>query len=222
MSQPVESEYNFPVPGAARLASLVGLKSDMEQVVQYCDRMIERYAGSHLKKSPFDIVGFTTHVDFLDWEALSTAACISYARCFVSGVRQSLDANLLANAKANFAETHTFILNLRNKHIAHSVNSFEENSVSVHIGTLFQSSKEIRTVTPSITRSGLAFDAPTELRSLANWWIAKMREEITIEKANVLRIAQATPLDDIRSHGPVKSRSSAERNANVGKRRSNS
>jgi hypothetical protein len=63
------AEYALPVPGAARLASLTGLKSDLEQVVEYCGRMIDRYAGAHLKESPFDIVAFTTHVDFIDWEA---------------------------------------------------------------------------------------------------------------------------------------------------------
>jgi hypothetical protein len=53
------AEYVFPVPGAARLASLAGIQSDLQQVVEYCDRMIERYAGEHLSQSPFDIVGFT-------------------------------------------------------------------------------------------------------------------------------------------------------------------
>ncbi len=57
--------YLFAVPQAARLGSLAGIKSDLENVVQYCDRMIERYCGDHLKKSPFHIVGFTTPLDFL-------------------------------------------------------------------------------------------------------------------------------------------------------------
>jgi hypothetical protein len=41
------TEYSFLVPGAERLASLAGLKSDFESVVGYCERMIERYAGTH-------------------------------------------------------------------------------------------------------------------------------------------------------------------------------
>src|SRR5260370_12586829 len=111
------AEYVFPVSGAARLASLAGIQSDLEQVVEYCDSMIERYAGKHLKRSPFDIVGFTTPVDFVEWEALSTAACVSYARCFLSGVRQSLEPGLLATAAAELRDTHEFMLSLRNKHV---------------------------------------------------------------------------------------------------------
>lgn len=128
-----ETAYTFPIPAAARLASLAGIKSDLEQVITYCDRMIERDAGAHLKKTPFDIVGFTTPLDFVDWEALSTAACISYAKCLSSGVRQSLDSNLLSIAGRELKTLHDFAINVRNKHIAHSVNSFEENLVTLHI-----------------------------------------------------------------------------------------
>ena len=155
------------------------MKSDLEQVIKYCDRMIERYAGPHLKKSPFDIVGFTTPVDFVDWEALSIAACISFARCFSSGVRQSLDSDLLSAVDIEINTLHNFVLDFRNKHIAHSVNSFEENSVTVHLGENFQSSQEIETVTPSHTSTaGLSFDVPAKLRHLAQWWLGKVEEEI--------------------------------------------
>ena len=216
------TEYYLSVPGAARLASLAGLKSDLEQVVDCCDRMIDRYAGPHLKKSPFDIVGFTTHVDFLDWEALSAAACIAYARCFVSGVRQSLDAELLALAEQELRETHDFTINLRNKHIAHSVNSFEENSVTVQIEDTYRSASEIRSVVPRHTRAvGLPFDGPANLRLLAQWWLTKVSDETHIELASVLRIAQAMSLDEIRAHGTLKSSSAEQRNASIAKRRRN-
>jgi hypothetical protein len=214
------TEYAFTAPGAERLASLAGLKSDLEQVERYCDRMIERYAGAHLKKSLFDIVGFTTPVDLVDWEALSIAACISYARCFVSGVRQSLDAGRLANAGAELKDTHQFILNLRNKHVAHSVNSFEENSVTVHLEDTFQSSNEIRSATPRHTRTaGLSFDMPEKLRNLAQWWLSEVRSEMSAETESVIRLAQSMPLDEIRALGPNKESSFEERRARVDKRR---
>jgi len=214
------AEYAFPVAGAARLASLAGIKSDLEQVVDYCDRMIERYSGAHLKHSPFDIVGFTTHVDFTDWEALSTAACVSYARCFLSGVRQSLDHDLLPNVETELSDSHEFILNLRNKHVAHSVNSFEENSVTVHIDDGFRSSAEICSVVPRHSRSaGLPFDGPEKLRRLASWWLTKVREETSLELSKVIALAQAMSLDEIRAFGGLKSTASDEKRSNVGTRR---
>ena len=182
--------------------------------------MIERYSGPHLKKSPFDIVGFTTPVDFIDWEALSTAACISYARCFLSGVRQSLDSNLLSTAEPAFKKLHDFVIDFRNKHIAHSVNSFEENTVTVHLGDSFKSSQDIQTVTPSHTRvAGLSFNAPEEFKHLAQWWLRKVEEEMSLEKAKVLRAARAKSLSDLKAYGTPKSRSAEDRNADVGKRR---
>lgn len=218
-----ETEYCFPVPKAARLASLVGLMSDMQQVLAYCNRMIDRYSGSHLKKSPFDIVGFSTPVDFIEWEALSTATCVSYARCFISGVRQSLDSKLLETAESEYKTLHNFVVDLRNKHIAHSVNSFEENTVTVHLGEHFKSSCEIQTVTPSHTSvAGLSFDAPEKLKHLAEWWLSKIDEEMTTERVRVLKAAQATPLLNLKVFGVRQPQNHDDRAANVGKRRPNS
>ncbi len=214
-------EFHFCVSGAARLASLAGITADLDRVLEYCDRMIERYAGSHLKKSPFDIVGFTTHVDFVDWETLSVAACIAYARCFVSGVRQSLDATLLQAADAELRMTHEVVMHLRHRHIAHSVNSFEENSVTVHVEDFFRSSAEVCSAVPRHTRqSGLSFDMPEKLTRLAQWWEANVRAEMAQETQRVLQLAQAMTLDQIRSFGSLKSASSEERLSRVGKRRS--
>jgi hypothetical protein len=202
MSVANQTAYMFPVPEAAALASLIGMRSDMEQVIAYCNLMIDRYAGEHLKRSPFDIVGFTTPIDITDWEALSTAACISYARCFASGVRVPLDLALLETATSEFRTLHEFVLNLRNKHVAHSVNSFEENLVTLHIGDAFASSQEIETVTPHHTRvAGLPIGVPAQLKRLAQWWVAKIDEEMAVQRAKLLQIARATPLSELKAHG---------------------
>lgn len=214
------SEFQLLDIDATRLASLAGINADLHRVLEYCDRMIERYAGAHLKKSSFDIVGFTTHVDFIDWEALSTAACVAYARCFVSGVRQSLDATLLNSAESELLSTHEFVLHFRNKHVAHSVNSFEENSVTVQVDDSFQSSAEIVSVIPRHSRqTGFAFDDPAKLKQLANWWLIKVREERLVETEAVIRLVQAIPIEHIRALGGVKSSSSEDRRTTVGKRR---
>lgn len=199
---PHEKSYRFPLPTADRFASLAGIRSDLEQVIAYCDRMINRYADPELKQTPFDIVGFTTPFDFVDWEALSTAASISYARCFASGVRQSLDSNLLNTADIEFKALHDFVVNLRNKHIAHSVNPLEENLVTVHIDDRFQSAQEIETVASSHTSvAGLSTEVPAQLKRLAQWWLDKVDEEMAVERAKLLQIARNTPLSDLKAHG---------------------
>jgi len=199
------TEYSLPIADAMRLADLVGIRADLQRVVEYCDRMIERYAGAHLKKCAFDIIGFTTHVDFIDWEALSTATCIAYARCFASGTRTTLDPHLLDNQQ-HLKVTHNFILALRDRHVAHSVNAFEQNSVTVRIEETYQSGRDIGAVAAGHERrAGLSFDSPARIRELALWWLGKVDDEIGLEKARVLAIAQGMPLDEIRAFGALKS-----------------
>ena len=192
----------FSVPEAAALASLIGQWSDMKRVIAYCELMIDRYASSKHKRSPFHIVGFNTRINWTDWGALSTAACISYARCFTTGVREALNQALLDSAASEFRTLHEFVLNLRNKHIAHSVNSFEENLVTLHIGEHFASSQEIETVAASNTRViGLHIDVPAQLKRLAEWWLTELDKQMAVQRAKLLLIARATPLSELKAHG---------------------
>jgi hypothetical protein len=90
----------------------------------------------------------------------------------------------------------------------------------VHLGEHFQSSQEIKTVTPSHTKAtGLSIDVPEKLKRLAKWWLGKVEEEMSVERANVLRIARATPISEIKAHGKPKASSAIDRMANVRKRR---
>jgi hypothetical protein len=94
------------------------------------------------------------------------------------------------------------VLDLRNKHVAHSVNSFEENEVAVHIEDRFVSPEEIETVTAhnSVT-VGVAIGQPVQLRRLANWWLEHIDKEIALERKAVLQVARATPLAEIKAYG---------------------
>ena len=141
-------------------------------------------------------------------------ASVAYARCFVSGVRQSLDAAVLNGEEAERGSTHEFIWHLQNKHVAHSVNSFEENSVTVHVEESFQSSAEIVSVGPHLTRqTGFAFDGPAKLKNLVSGWLAKDREEMRVETQAVLQLVQAMPIEEIREFDGLGSSSSEGRQA---------
>jgi hypothetical protein len=64
--------------------------------------------------------------------ALIFSGVVSYARCFMTGVRAQLE---LKTAGAVDFEIHDYLMNLRNKHVAHSVNDFEEcRAAAVIIG----------------------------------------------------------------------------------------
>ncbi|MBK7503091.1 MAG: hypothetical protein IPI14_11090 [Polaromonas sp.] len=121
-------EYKLSLSGADRLTSLIGIKSDLESVLAYCDRVIEHYAGVHLKKSHFDVVCFTTKVNFVDWEALSTAAAI-LMRVAVSGVRKSLDDTLLIGADAEL-KVHMNLFSTTGTSTSHTLSTTSKKTIS--------------------------------------------------------------------------------------------
>lgn len=64
-------------------------------------------------------------------QSLWTAALISYVRCFAHGKRFGLSEETISHLEGNPIEVHRFYKNLRDKHIAHSVNPFEEVAVGL-------------------------------------------------------------------------------------------
>jgi len=199
------TNYRFPVPEAARLASLGGIEQDLRGVIAYCDLLIER---SEIAK-----------LNFVEWEAISSAALVRYARCFSFGVRDSLTHGLLDTADAALKEAHRFFVELRSKHVAHSINPFEENDVTLQIAAHFQSSQEIFAVNTSHGRLiGLSFGAPDQLKRLAEWVLLKVEEEMKTEKAKLLQMARERPLAELKAYGVPQAAASAS-DSQVGQRR---
>jgi hypothetical protein len=86
--------YTFRDPEAARLASLGGIEQDLRGVIDYCRIMVKRHKG---KASNFS---------FIENEAISSAATIRYARCFVTGKRDRLRSKLLSTAEPSMQALH--------------------------------------------------------------------------------------------------------------------
>jgi hypothetical protein len=156
--------YAFRAPKAARLASLGGIEQDLEGVVRYCDILIERSEPPKFK--------------FVEHEAISSAAIIRYGRCFVEGKRDRLSTEVFRAADPELQQFHDYIMALRHRHIAHSVNPFEENAVSIEIASHYQSAAEIEHVYSAHTRRpGLSLNEPNRLKSLAEWLLIQARNE---------------------------------------------
>lgn len=80
----------------------------------------------------------------LETKALAFAAVIAYGRGFKEGVRHRLDARNLAAVPGFDTEAHAYLIDLRDKHVAHSANNFEESEAfAIVVGTP-QSDKSIR------------------------------------------------------------------------------
>lgn len=96
--------------------------------------------------------------------ALFSAAVTSYGRAFKSGVRRAkLDERAAIagdRSEANLLQTHQYLLDLRDKHLAHSVSPLEE----VHVSAVLVESggREVRSITH--TRLAFAFPDPGKLQ----------------------------------------------------------
>ncbi len=67
--------------------------------------------------------------------ALWMAAIVSYVRCFRGGIRTSGTATtLIGRLRGLDQSSHEYFLDLRDKHVAHSVNAFEQATVFVGLG----------------------------------------------------------------------------------------
>lgn len=103
---------------AAQLGDLSLVLLDLRSVIELCRRL-----GSELDKPETDRDNVTI-------EALWTAALVKYVRCFTSGKRGELDATVFEGVDGAL-DTHQYFKNMRDKHVAHSVNPFEGVGVRI-------------------------------------------------------------------------------------------
>src|SRR2546423_15265564 len=156
---------------AKDLADRAAIFQDLTFCVACCDRAIE-----NLRAASQDTVLI---------RALWTAALVAYARCFTSGVRYGLTSDLFDHFEGEPRETHEYYLDLRNKHIAHSVNPFEQ----IVIGAVLSApDAEIKGVEGIATLTGTNISESTEsieqLRTLATTalkYIARTGKELSAE-----------------------------------------
>jgi len=104
----VEVDY----PEAKEWSNITSLIQDIDSTIQICNRLVEALP----KKNG----------DRILLESLWTTALIKYARCFATGKRFGLSLKIFAGLKGDPVGAHNFYIDMRNKHVAHSVNPFEQ------------------------------------------------------------------------------------------------
>lgn len=109
---------HFDHEEAAALAQLESIRHDLSSAVQLCEFFAARCAQSeHCYAGP-EIT-----------DAFSTAILVRYSRAFVSGVRRGLGEDALQTLTPEQRASHEHLRAFRDKHIAHSVNAFEDTRV---------------------------------------------------------------------------------------------
>lgn len=106
----------FNLPEASDFADLTGIRHDLESA---------RNFAKELKKSLERMFGQEPQeVQIID--ALSIAVLVRYIRPFSTGPNRRLGEKILKNLNKIQREKHNYLKDFRDKHIAHSINAFEE------------------------------------------------------------------------------------------------
>lgn len=103
-------------PAAQDLAGIAGVVNDLSFAVDAVARLLA------MPEKTRDDITLT--------RALWSSALIAYMRCFSPGVRYSLKPTIFSTVPGADA-AHQFFSDLRNKHVAHPVNAFEDCGVGL-------------------------------------------------------------------------------------------
>lgn len=116
-------------PDAQNLADLAAIIQDLRTIMQTCSRL-ENLLDENSK-------------DTILIESLWVSALVKYARCFASGKRFGLSKDIYQKLQGEPIRAHQFYIDLRNKHVAHSVNPFEQMEVGLVLSSANESEKKI-------------------------------------------------------------------------------
>ena len=169
---------------AEHLADLTGISHDFETTKQFATQLKEMLEGgpSHPLHEP-----------------MTTAILVSYSRPFKKGKRHFLgkqtDLETLSQEQ-RFA--HDKFLLWRDKHIAHSVNVFEENQpIARYWVERFDDEGFTSVECNSIILTGMSLHDVEMVIELATHFIEELKQQITREKKKVLEVLQSLPRDQV-------------------------
>jgi hypothetical protein len=135
-------------------------------------------------------------------ESLWTTALISYIRCFSSGKRFGLSENIFKNKKleGDPIGCHRYYKNLRDKHIAHSVNPFEQVVVDLELSPPDSTKREVLGVAVLFQRLICAdIEGVETLLRLALIAKEEVRKQAKEYEAKTLEVGKSLPIDTLYS-----------------------
>lgn len=175
---------DLQITEAATLADLSGILWDLQRA-----REIAEMLAGELKseKTNWKLV-----------EPLSIAAIVMYSRPFASGVRYHLrEEDLVVLSPAQRA-VHDYLRAYRDKHVAHSVNAFEENIPRANYCLERVNEEGIISVSCGGGRvTGLSTEEVGAIIELTNVFEIHVRTRISGEQDRLLPIVRSLPLEDI-------------------------
>ena len=111
---------HIELPKGQRMADIDGIRHDL----RVCRDCCQKYLALLSK-------GMKGENDHFLSEVLVTTAFTKYGRCFKGGVRIKTTKEILDQLTDEDLEVHQVLVDIRDKHVSHSVNEFERSQVSV-------------------------------------------------------------------------------------------
>jgi hypothetical protein len=189
MDEQPKEQLVVPIPEldeAALLSELASLFHDLNFVVNACDSLDDAYAAGGEDST------FT--------QAYWTAAVIAYIRCFTTGIRLRLTESDLEQLpfEGEVVEFHRLLKDMRDKHIAHSVNPFEDVQIGAVLSPDDSPSPQVEGIATLYMRH-VAGDrvAVQQLRALASDLAKLVAERAKSQKDRVLAAAQGLNVEGL-------------------------
>jgi len=136
--------------------------------------------------------------DSLLIESMWTAALIRYTRCFASGKRFGLSESIFNGLKGEPHKVHKMYIDLRNKHIAHSVNPFEQMEVGLILSPLNSNERKIVGVAKlSMRHICPDIEGVHQLGLLAKVLLERVCELAKQQEKKVLEKGRSIPIDEL-------------------------
>ena len=183
---------DYPVkltgPETHRVADMAGVLMDL-RLAAATVKQLERHRD-------------TEKWDNLLMECMQDSALIHYGRCYSGGIRTAflIPREWIDVLPAELRLAHQDFLDLRDKHIAHSVNDWEINTPVARV-RIDQETGEVKVHQVTVNKSRVVMLASDSLEKL--WQLAKtlgdrVEEEMKLEQAKLLEIAKQIPVEELK------------------------
>ena len=170
----------YHVSEAQRLADLTGVETDLISVERFCERFLAEHQADKPDRELLEII--------------CAAALVKYGRAFTSGVRAAVPTTVIEELDEEYRAKHLHFKDSRDKWIAHSVNSFEENEVSAWLMPPERGPLGVTGISVRQQRvTSLSASSMTALSELAAEVRRRLAVHIAEENAKVLALARNLP-----------------------------
>jgi hypothetical protein len=177
---------HFEHKEAAALAGLQSIHFDLWSAIQLCEYFESQSQNGY---PPSEIT-----------DAFSTAILVRYSRAFVSGVRKGLGEDTLASLSVGQRANHERLRAFRDKHIAHSVNAFEDTKIQARYCEERVQQEGITAVSAAHYRvMGLSSRDVGDVMDLCKALLVYVDAKIEEEKKRLLFVLRSMPIAEVLS-----------------------